>query len=99
MYSDSMGNERFAMRATNRITAAECSERYIDREGMAMRAVVCMSAYRRLRGLYDVSVLVTSLNRPTQGVQGRLDAQGVSFDNALALSAYYLNGFKAEAGR
>ncbi len=99
MYSDSMGNERFAMRATNRLTAAECSERYIDREGMAMRAVVCMSAYRRLRGLYDVSVLVTSLNRPTQGVQGRLDAHGVSFDNALALSAYYLKGFKSEPDR
>ena len=34
-------------------------------------AVVCMSAYRKLVGLYDVSVLVASLNRPTQGVQGR----------------------------
>ena len=99
MYSDSMGNERFALRATSRMTAAECSERFIDSDGMAMRAVVCMSAYRKLRGLYDVSVLVTSLNRPTQGVQGRLDAHGVSFDNGLALVAYYLNGFKWEGTR
>ncbi|MBT9506223.1 serine protease [Rhodoferax sp.] len=99
MYSDSMANERFAMRGTSRMTAAECSERFIDRDGMAMRAVVCMSAYRKLRGLYNVSVLVTSVNRPTQGVQGRMDAHGMSFDNGLALVAYYLNGFKWEGAR
>ncbi|MBK6295770.1 MAG: trypsin-like peptidase domain-containing protein [Rhodoferax sp.] len=99
MYSDSMANERFAVRATSRMTAAECSERFIDRDGMAMRAVVCLNAYRKFQGLYNVSVLVTSLNRPTQGVQGRLDANGFSFDNSLALVAYYLNGFKWEGAR
>ena len=99
MYSDSMANEQFALRGNSRTTAAECSERFIDRAGMAMRAVVCMSAYRKFHGLYNVSVLVGSLNRPTQGVQGRLDAHGVSFENALALVAYYLNGFKWEGAR
>lgn len=99
MYSDSMGNEPFALRATTRMTAAECSERFIDRDGMAMRAVVCMNAYRKFHGLYNVSVLVASINQPTQGVQGRLDAHGFSFDNSLALVAYYLNGFKWEGAR
>jgi len=99
MYSDSMANEQFAVRGNSRMTAAECSERFIDRAGMAMRAVVCMNAYRKFHGLYNVSVLVGSLNRPTQGVQGRLDAHGVSFENALALVAYYLNGFKWEGAR
>ena len=99
MYSDSMGNEPFALRATGRMTAAECSERFIDRDGMAMRAVVCMTAYRKFHGLYNVSVLVASLNQPTQGVQGRLDAHGFNFDNSLALVAYYLNGFKWEGAK
>lgn len=96
MHSQSMANEPFALRGTAHKTAAECSERFIDRDGMAMRAVVCASAYRKMRGLYDVSVLVASVNRATQGVQGRLDARGVSFDNGLALVAHYLNGFKPE---
>jgi hypothetical protein len=96
MYSDSMANEGFALSASPRRTAAECSERFIDQGGMAMRAVVCASAHRKTRGLYDVSVLVASVNRPTQGVQGRLDAYGVSFDNGMALVAYYLKGFKWE---
>ena len=98
-YSNSMANEQFALRANRHMTAAECSERYIDRAGMAMRAVVCMSAYRKLQGLYNVSVLVASLNQPTQGVQGRLDAHGVGFDNGLKLVAYYLNGFQWEGAQ
>ncbi len=90
-------NEPFQVQGNRRVTAAECTERYIDRKGMAMRAVVCASAYRKFPGLYDVSVLVASLNRPTQGVQGRLDARGVSFANGLKLVAQYLDAFQWEA--
>lgn len=97
LYGQSFGNERFAVQGTRTMTAAECSERYIERQGLVMRAVVCISAYRKLVGLYDVSVLVASLNRPTQGVQGRMDARGVSFANGLKLVAQYLDGFKWEA--
>lgn len=96
LYAQSFANESFGTQGTRKMTAAECSERYIDRDGMAMRAVVCMSAYRKFAGLYDVSVLVASLNRPTQGVQGRMDARGVSFGNGLKLVAQYLDGFKWE---
>ncbi len=97
LQSRSFRNEQFAGSGSPKMTAAECSERYIDRDGMAMRAVVCMSAYRKLLGLYDMSVLVASLNRPTQGVQGRLDAHGISFANGLKLAAQYLDAFKWEA--
>ena len=58
-----------------------------------MRAVVCMSAYRKLPGLYDVAVLTTSVDATTAGVQGRFDAHGVSFQNALLLARHYLQGF------
>ena len=87
----------FQTRGSRKATPAECSERFITTGGMAMRAVVCMSAYRKLPGLYDVSVLTMSINQPTRGVQGRLDAQGVSFDNGLRLVDHYLAGYKWEA--
>ena len=51
-----------------------------------------MSAYKKLTGLYDVSVLVATVDAARAGVQGRFDAYGVSFDNAHKLSAYYLGG-------
>lgn len=97
MYSQSFSNEYFATRGSRKSTPAECSERFIEADGMAMRAVVCMSAYRKLPGLYDVSVLTMSVNQPSAGVQGRMDAQGVSFDNGLKLVAHYLDGFKWRA--
>ena len=97
MYSQSFANEHFATRGSRKSTPAECSERFIETDGMAMRAVVCMSAYRKLPGLYDVSVLTMSVNQPAGGVQGRMDAQGVSFENGLALVAHYLDGFKWRA--
>jgi hypothetical protein len=71
----------------------QCHERYIDRDGLPMRAVLCMRAYKKLTGLYDVSVLVATVDAPRGGVQGRFDADGVSFDNALKLSDHYLKGF------
>ncbi|MES2943877.1 MAG: serine protease [Pseudomonadota bacterium] len=97
MLSGSFANEYFSTRGSRKTTAAECSERFIETGGMAMRAVVCFSAYRKLPGLYDVSVLTSSINQPSRGVQGRLDAQGVSFDNGLKLVEHYLSGFKWEA--
>ncbi len=98
LHSMSFRNEVFAVRGNRRKTPAECNERYIEQAGMAMRAVICFSGYRKLPGLYDVSVLVGTLNRPTQGVQGRLDAQGVSFENGLKMVEHYLAGFRWEGG-
>ena len=91
-YSQSFQNEDFGSRGRNR-TGPQCHERYVDREGLAMRAVICMSAYKKLTGLYDVSVLVATLDSSRAGVQGRFEARGVSFDNALKLGAHYLAGF------
>jgi len=93
-YSASFANENFGNPADSARTPPQCHERYVDRDGLPVRAVICMSAYKKLTGLFDVSVLVATVDAPQQGVQGRLDAQGVSFDNALALAAHYLEGFR-----
>ena len=90
-YSASFRNEFFGGGAST--TAPQCKERFIDRDGLPLRAVVCMSAYRKLKGLYDVSVLVATVDASKEGVQGRLDARGFDFDNALRLTDHYLQGF------
>lgn len=91
-YSDSFANESFGS-AGREITAPQCREDFIDAAGLPMRAVVCLRAYKRLTGLHSVSVLVTSVDAGTEGVQGRFDAHGVTFSNALALGEHYLRGF------
>ena len=38
-------------------------------------------------------MLTATLDGQTVGVQGRLDAQGIGFDNAQRLTRHYLDGF------
>ncbi len=91
-YSGSFRNERLGSSDKSR-TAPHCKEQFVDRAGLPLRAVVCLRAYRKLEGLHDVSILVTTVDATTQGALGRFDARGVSFDNALKLAAHYLEGF------
>jgi S1-C subfamily serine protease len=91
-YSGSFRNERLGAADKSR-TAPYCKEQFVDRDGLPLRAVVCLRAYRKLDGLHDLSILVTTVDSSTQGALGRFDARGVSFDNALKLAAHYLEGF------
>ena len=96
-YSQGFANEaRLPLRGNRSQTAAECTERYVDPGKLPLRAVVCMSAYRKLPGLYDMTVLAATLNQPTQGVLGRLNVRGIAFDNGLKLAERYLQAFRWE---
>ena len=53
-----------------------------------------MRAYKKLPQLYDVAVLVATLDQGQAGVQGRFDAQGVSFANAQRLTQHYLDAYR-----
>ena len=93
-YSQSFRNESFMRLSAQHQTKPRCNEDFIDRDGLALRAVVCMRAYKKLPQLYDVSVLVATLDQPEAGVQGRFDAQGVSFANARRLAHHYLDAYR-----
>jgi hypothetical protein len=91
-YSASFRNE-FIGNANAYVTAPACHESFVDRGGLPLRAVMCLRAHKKLKGLYEVTVLVATVDQSTQGVQGRFDAHGVSFENAQALAAHYIDGF------
>lgn len=91
-YSLSFKNEDFYGGGRQR-THPRCREQFVESNGLPLRAVLCMTAYKKLPGLYDVSVLVATLDASTVGAQGRFDARGVSFDNALKLADHYLKGY------
>ncbi len=97
-YSQSFRNERLGGVDKDR-TASFCKEEFVSRSGLPLRAVVCLRAYRKLAGLHDLTVLVTTVDADTEGALGRFDARGVSFDNALKLTAHYLEGFAWNASR
>jgi serine protease Do len=93
-YSASFGNEFVGSNDRQR-TAAQCIERSLQAtpEALPLKAVVCLRAYKKLTGLHDLSVLVATLDSATGGVQGRLDAAGVSLASAQRLAQHYLDGF------
>jgi len=91
-YSASFRNEFMGIDERHR-TAPRCVERSVDRDGLPLRAVVCLRAYKKLQGLHDLSVLVATLDGSEAGVQGRFDARGVSLASAQRLTAHYLDGF------
>ena len=92
-YAQSFRNESFSRLRAEHQTQPQCHEDFVDRMGLALRAVVCLRAYKKLPQLYDVSVLVATLDQTQAGVQGRFDAQGVSFANALVLSRHYIEAY------
>lgn len=92
-YSASFRNEAFTRLRSEHQTKPQCHEDYLDRNGLALRAVVCLRAYKKLPGLYDLAVLVATLDQPQAGVQGRFDAQGLSFANAQKLAKHYLEAY------
>ena len=92
-YSQSFRNESFVRLSSEHQTKPQCHEAYVEREGLPLRAVVCLRAYKKLPRLYDLVVLVATLDQPEHGVQGRMDAQGVSFENAQRLARHYLDAY------
>ena len=93
-YSQSFRNEAFIRLPAQHQTKPRCNEDFLDRDGLPLRAVVCLRAYKKLPQLYDVAVLVATLDQNQSGVQGRFDAQGVSFANAQRLAHHYLDAFR-----
>jgi serine protease Do len=93
LYGDSFRNERFGSGGPRDFTPPQCRERFVIQAGLPLRVVLCMTAYRKLPGLFDLSVLVATQNDARAGAQGRLDARGLSFANAMRLSRHYLEGF------
>jgi serine protease Do len=92
-YSASFRNEAFTRLRSEHQTKPQCHEDFIDRGGLPLRAVVCLRAYKKLPELYDLAVLVATLDQTQAGVQGRFDAQGLSFANAQKLAQHYLEAY------
>jgi serine protease Do len=101
-YSDSFRNESMGRDDRYR-TAPSCVERQVEgpvpkgdkagRGGLPLKAVICLRAYKRLPGLHDLAVLVATLDGDIIGVQGRLDAYGISAASASRLAQHYLDGY------
>jgi serine protease Do len=96
-YSKSFENEHF-FSGVRPSTKPQCKQTSLQNAlSPRMETVLCLSAYKRFKGLYSVSMLVVTQEGQITGTLGRLNATGVSFDNALKLAQHFADGFKLEA--
>ena len=79
-------------------THQDCRETFVQPEPAAehppLRVTWCAKGYRKFDGLYDIAVAAVTQDRPTEALVSRLNVQGVSWDNALALTHRFLDGIR-----
>ncbi|CAN5907832.1 hypothetical protein BH11PSE12_BH11PSE12_26130 [soil metagenome] len=73
------------------LTKALCTEEFVKNQNLALRAVLCVRAYRKFTGLYDFTLLTASSDSATMSLQSRLDTKGVSYQNGMRLSRLFLS--------
>jgi hypothetical protein len=71
-----------------------CKQDNVELNGFTANATVCLRAYRKLDGIYDLNVHVVSKNGPKRGFVSSLSLTGVTSDRALAFARTYLDAMR-----
>lgn len=98
LISNSFKNQMPAGNKDQRLTAAHCTEEFVENKNLSMRAVLCARAYRKFSGLYDFALFTASTDQTRMSLQSRIDARGVSYENGMRLSRLFLNSISNNAG-
>jgi len=75
-----------------RFTPPQCTEQFVSNGKLPMRAVICVSAYRKFPELYDFTLLSASTDESRMSLQSRVDISGVSYENGLRIARIFLEG-------
>ena len=67
-----------------------CQNRVVALKGFDASVMVCTRAYRKLEGLYDFTVRVSSLNNPKRGFASHLDMYGLEFEPGMRFVKRYV---------
>jgi hypothetical protein len=71
-----------------------CRQDNVELSGFTANATVCLRAYRRFEGLYDLNMRVVSKNQSKHGVVSTVSLTGVAADRALAFARIYLDALR-----
>ncbi|WP_257446466.1 S1C family serine protease [Archangium lipolyticum] len=91
LYADTFGNDAGGVDATREdVTNFRCKVEFVKVGGIPVRTALCLRAYKKFPGLYDLALRAATVNASTSGVQTCLDLAGFSADNARAIARRYL---------
>jgi len=72
------------------VTRYQCQSGFIEQSGMNMKSVFCVRAYRKLPGIYDAYLYLTSLVEGQEALQTTLVLAGFSWENLARLSETFV---------
>lgn len=91
LQSRSFENEQFGGDKDKNITAPMCKEQFISNNKLSLRAILCVTAYREFKDLYNFSLLTATTDQSLESLQSRLNISGVNYENGLQISTAFLN--------
>jgi serine protease Do len=106
MATDKLDAWRFARRLSGATSVAgergrprhvgplACNNRIVGLKGFDASLLVCVRSYRKLEGLYDFTVRVSSLNGSTHGFISHLDMFGLEFDPGMTFIRRYVDAME-----
>jgi hypothetical protein len=75
-----------------------CTEDFIVSNGLALRAVLCFSAYNKLDGLYLMDLYSVTTDDPDNALLSQISMRGISWENGLRLAETFLSGMQSVSG-
>lgn len=104
--TDKLDSWRFAGKLTGQASAAgafgsrrhvgpfACENRVVALKGFDASVVICTRRYRRVEGLYDFTVRISSLNGATRGFASHLDMYGMEFEPGMQFIQRYVDAME-----
>jgi serine protease Do len=81
---------QFAFGKSRQLAPYACQQDDVVLEGLDANAIVCLRAYRKFEGIYDLKVHVVSKNQSKRGFISTLVLTGVSPETAISFAKSYL---------
>lgn len=76
------------------VSPFSCDNRNVRLKGFDASLMVCVRAYRKIEGLYDFTVRVSSLNSAKRGFASHLDMYGLEFDSGTRFIQRYVDAME-----
>lgn len=80
--------------AARELAPFACTQANVELNGFTANANVCLRAYRKLNGIYDLNVRVVSKNSSRRGFVSTLKLTGVAPERGLAFARAYLGAMR-----
>ncbi len=71
-----------------------CTDSVIQLQGMRAKAALCLRAYLKYEGLYDLDLRVVSLRADKHALVTKLNLKGVAYEDGMAIVRHYMEALQ-----